>query len=97
MWTLNWSYDRRGRLVAHDVAITRGMIASYAGCEVPNWRALRLDPWDRLRVLRSPRELQRAAFTFEDIPILSHHIQCDDPDRELSRPRQPKPAWFGSD
>ncbi|MGA7807260.1 DUF2213 domain-containing protein, partial [Bradyrhizobium sp.] len=65
-------FDRR--LHVESSAITKANICPYKGGEIPNWQALGLDPLKTYRLLRDPRELDKAASTFNSIPILIRHV-----------------------
>lgn len=67
------SYDADGRLRVEVTNISKAAVNPYVGREIPDWRALGLDP-DRLyQLLRDPEELANAAPTFNNVPLLSQH------------------------
>jgi uncharacterized protein len=67
-------YDRDGRLHVTVANISKACVNSYKGSEVPNYEALGLDPGRVYKLLRPADELERAADTFNNLPILSQHV-----------------------
>ena len=68
-------YDSRGTMLARDVALSQACISPYTGWEIPGFRALGLNPWRTYKLLRSPKEMARAASTFAGIPLLARHVR----------------------
>jgi len=74
----NRRYDADGRLHVMRSNISAAMVCPYFGREIPNNQALGLDPDKIYQLYRDPVELERAAATFERLPILSEHVQALD-------------------
>lgn len=68
------SYDRDGRLRVKVSNISKAAVNGYAGSEIPGWRELALDPQRVYNLLRAPEELEKAADTFNGLPILTTHV-----------------------
>ena len=68
------SYDRDGRLHVEISNISKAAVNPYIGREIPDWKALGLDPDRVYKLLRDPDELAKAAATFNNIPVLSRHV-----------------------
>jgi hypothetical protein len=77
--------DVDGRLHVEISNISKANVCPYAGKEIPNAAALGLQPDRIYMLLRDPEELQRAASTFNNIPLLSKHVpvSADEPQKEL--------------
>jgi 8-oxo-dGTP pyrophosphatase MutT (NUDIX family) len=72
-------YDKDGRLHVEKSPISKAQIAGYLGKEIngvmagePGW--VDLEPERKYQMFRSPEELEKAASTFNGLPILSQHI-----------------------
>lgn len=74
----NRQYDADGRLHVMRSNISAAAINPYLGSEIAGFEALGLDPARVYRLYRDPAELERAASTFERLPILSEHVQVLD-------------------
>jgi hypothetical protein len=68
------TYDRDGRLHVEITNISKAAVNPYIGREIPDWKALGLDPDRVYKLLRDPDELAKAAPTFNNIPLLSRHV-----------------------
>ena len=68
------TYDRDGRLHVEISNISKATVNPYIGREIPDWKALGLDPDKVYKLLRDPDELAKAAPTFNNIPVLSRHV-----------------------
>lgn len=68
------TYDADGRLHVERSNISKANICEYYGREIPNAQSLGLDADRKYRMLRDPVELERAAATFNNLPILSAHV-----------------------
>lgn len=68
------SYDADGRLHVERSSISKSNICEYFGREIPGSETLGLDPARKYRLLRDPVELERAADTFNRLPILKRHV-----------------------
>lgn len=77
--------DVDGRLHVEISNISKAVVNPYLGREIPGCAALGLDPMRTYMLLRDPDELQRAAPTFNNIPLLSRHVPvtADRPQKEL--------------
>ena len=54
--------------------ITKANVCLYQGQEIPDYEQLGLDPNKWYRMYRDPTELQKAADTFNNKPVLNQHI-----------------------
>ena len=79
------SYDQDGRLHVESSNISKATINPYYGSEIPNYQQLGLEPKDVYYLLRDPEELEKAAPTFNNLPLLSKHItvSADEPQKEV--------------
>ncbi|EBR6902475.1 DUF2213 domain-containing protein [Salmonella enterica] len=68
------SFDNDGRLHIEVTPISKANICPYYGREIPNSKALGLQPDKVYYLLRDPKELAKAATTFNNIPLLNEHI-----------------------
>lgn len=66
--------DVDGRLHVEISNISKAAVNPYRGSEIPDWEALGLDANRIYFLLRDPQELEKAAPTFNNIPLLSKHI-----------------------
>jgi hypothetical protein len=67
-------YDKDRRLHVAMTNLSKANICPYYGSEIPGAEALGLDPRKLYRLLRAPEELQKAASTFNNLPILIKHV-----------------------
>lgn len=67
-------YDRDGRLHVDLTPISKANICPYRGDEIPNWEGLGLDAHKIYQLYRDPEELEKAATTFNNLPILTRHV-----------------------
>ena len=65
--------DQDGKLHIAISHITKAMVCPYFGHEIPNYKELGLDANTVYNLLRDPQELEKAAHTFNKLPILSKH------------------------
>jgi hypothetical protein len=79
------TYDRDGRLHVEITNISKAAVNPYIGREIPDYKALGLDPDRVYKLLRDPDELAKAAPTFNNIPLLSRHkaVTADDHQPDL--------------
>jgi hypothetical protein len=79
------SKDRDGRLHISTSNISKSTVDPYYGHEIPDFEALKLDPEKIYYLLRDAGELEKAAPTFNNLPILSEHIpvSADAPQSDL--------------
>lgn len=68
------SFDKDGRLHIEMTPISKANVCPYYGREIPNAKALGLQPDKVYYLLRDPKELAKAANTFNNIPLLNEHI-----------------------
>jgi hypothetical protein len=68
------SIDRDGRLHVEATPISKANVCGYLGSEIPDWQTLGLQPDRVYQMLRDPRELAKAAPTFNQLPVLSEHV-----------------------
>lgn len=79
------SYDQDGRLHVESSNISKATVNPYYGSEIPNYQQLGLDPKKVYYLLRDPEELEKAAPTFNNLPLLSKHIpvSADEPQKDV--------------
>ena len=79
------SYDQDGRLHVGSSNISKAAVNPYYGSEIPNYQQLGLEPKKVYYLLRAPEELEKAAPTFNNLPLLSKHIpvSADEPQKEV--------------
>ncbi|AOK04071.1 hypothetical protein WK25_06065 [Burkholderia latens] len=79
------NYDKDGRLFIERSHISKAGVNPYWGREIPGWEELGLDPDRVYNVFRPPEELEKAAPTFNMLPILlvHKHVTAEDPKNEL--------------
>lgn len=66
--------DANGYLHVETSNISKANVCPYYGREIPDWQALGLQPDQVYQLYRDPGELERAAATFNNIPLLSEHV-----------------------
>ncbi len=76
--------DAQGFMHIEACNISKNTVNPYYGSEIPNWRALGLDAKRIYQVLRPAAELEKAAPTFNNLPLLDGHKEVaadelDDP------------------
>lgn len=78
-------YDKDGRLHVAVSNISKAVINPYRGSEIPGCDELGLSADKIYYLLRHPEELEKAAPTFRNLPLLSKHIpvSADDPQKEI--------------
>lgn len=76
------SYDTDGRLHVAKTNISKAAVNPYLGREIPDWQQLGLDPDRTYKLLRHPGELEKAAATFNNIPLLSVHVPVSADDHQ---------------
>lgn len=76
--------DENGFLRVAVSHITKECVNPYYGREIPGWQEANLDPHKIYYGYRSGKELEKAAKTFDGLPLLlGHHIEsADDPQTE---------------
>ena len=66
--------DEDGRLRVAVTPISKAAVNRYFGREIPGAQALGLAPDRSYRLLRAPDELEKAADSFNSIPVLAEHV-----------------------
>ena len=66
--------DEDGRLRVAVTPISKAAVNRYFGREIPGAEALGLMPDRAYRLLRAPDELEKAADSFNSIPVLAEHV-----------------------
>ncbi len=79
------SYDADGRLHVAVSHISKATVNPYQGAEIPGYQELGLDPNKVYNLLRAPAELEKAAPTFNNLPVLSEHVpvSASEPRKDL--------------
>lgn len=77
--------DADGRMHVGSSHISKSTVNPYYGHEIPGYESLGLDPDKVYRLLRDPKELEKAAPTFARLPILKEHVPVtvDSPQPDL--------------
>jgi len=70
-------YDADGRMRLASNAISMAAVNGYLGREIPDYQRYGLKPNQLYMLLRDPDELEKAAPTFNSLPILSEHVPVD--------------------
>lgn len=80
------SFDDNGRLRVERTPISKANICLYQGREIPDHARLGLNPDQSYRLLRDPKELEKAADSFNSLPVLEEHVptSADAHPRELT-------------
>lgn len=80
------TYDTDGRMRVELTPISKANVCPYKGDEIPGYAELGLDPSKIYRLLRDPKELEKAAKTSNGVPLLIVHkpTSADDHPRELT-------------
>jgi len=69
--------DADGRLHVETSNISKANVCPYLGREIPNYIELGLDADKVYKLYRDPEELERAAPTFNNLPVLSKHVEVN--------------------
>lgn len=79
------SYDADGRMHVAMSNISKATVNPYRGSEIPNYKELGLNADGIYMMLRDPKELEAAASTFNNIPLLIIHepVNAEDSKKEL--------------
>lgn len=67
-------YDLYGRLHVATAHISKATVNQYMGKEIPRWQELGLIPDRIYKLLRDPKELEAAANSFNNLPLMSRHV-----------------------
>ncbi|MPV99826.1 DUF2213 domain-containing protein [Bombella apis] len=80
------TFDDNGRLRVERTPISKANICEYLGKEIPDNERLGLNPKQMYRLLRDPKELEKAADSFNSLPVLEDHTptSADAHPRELT-------------
>ena len=76
------SYDVDGRLKIEVANISKANICPYVGHEIPGWEELGLDKSKVYQLFRDPEELEKAAPTFNNLPLLEKHVAVSADDHQ---------------
>jgi hypothetical protein len=68
------TYDMDGRLHLASTHISKACVNPYLGHEIPGYEALGLDADKIYHLLRDPKELEKAASTFNGLPLMKRHV-----------------------
>ena len=71
------TYDDNGYLHVKITPISKACVNPYLGREVPGYEDIGLDPEGIYYALRDPKELEKAADTFNGLPLLMEHHTID--------------------
>lgn len=87
--------DENGFMHVDSCHITKEQVVKYYGREIPGWRELGLDPERLYSVYRPGDEIEKAAATFDGLPLqLQHHIDsADEPQTEFRVGSISRPVW----
>ena len=69
-----WTFDRDGRLRVAESTISKSSVNEYLGSEIPDNDRLGLNPNKLYRVWRRPDELEKAAGSFNGLPLMARHV-----------------------
>lgn len=75
--TSNRSIDDNGYLRADECNISKSQVRPYLGKEIPNWREFGLEPDKIYNVYCPAEELEKAAKTFNNLPLTREHIEVN--------------------
>lgn len=89
--------DVNGYLHVEVSNLSKANICPYMGAEIPNWRELGLEPDQVYQLYRDPDELARGAHTFNNIPLLSEHLQVNPDLWDEDIPNEVKIGSTGTD
>ncbi len=88
-------FDHDGHLHVEQVHITKAGVSPYYGSEIPHAKELGLDPNKIYRLFRDPIELQKAAPTLNNKPLLFGHnpVHAENHDHARTVGTVSKPVW----
>ena len=69
------SVDAEGRMHVARTPISKANVCPYMGSEIPGWESLGLQPDRIYKLYRDAEELEAAAPTFNNLPLLRRHVQ----------------------
>ncbi len=67
--------DEQGFLHVADCNISKATVNPYWGAEIPDYQQLGLDPQKTYYLFRDPKELAKAADTFNNLPLMDNHVE----------------------
>ena len=67
------SFDQDGRLHVEITNISKACVNPYRGDEIPDAAGLGIDPSRIYQLLRDPKELEKAALSFNSVPLMIVH------------------------
>lgn len=73
----NRDIDANGYLRVEECNISKCQVRPYLGKEIPNWREFGLEPDKIYNVYCPKEELEKAAETFNNLPLTREHIEVD--------------------
>lgn len=76
------SIDEDGRLHVSLCNISKATVNPYYGYEIPDSKELGLDDETVYQLLRHPEELEKAAATFNNLPLLNSHVPVSAEDHQ---------------
>ena len=87
--------DENGFMHVDSSHITKEQVVKYYGREIPGWQELKLDPERLYNVYRPADEIEKAAPTFDGLPLLlQHHLEsADEPQKEFRVGSISRPVW----
>lgn len=91
------SIDAQGFLHVSETNISKATVNPYLGMEIPDYQSLGLDPMRVYMVLRPPEELEKAASTFNNLPVLDEHVEVSVVDFEDPEIKQHVVGSTGTD
>ena len=71
------SFDKDGRMHIEEANICKACVSPYRGKEIPGWEQLGLDPDKVYKLLRDPKEIEKAAESANGIQLLQQHVPVD--------------------
>ena len=87
--------DENGFMHVDASHITKEQVVKYYGREIPGWQELKLAPERLYNVYRPADEIEKAASTFDGLPLLlQHHLEsADEPQKEFRVGSISRPVW----
>lgn len=74
--------DANGSMHVAITNISKANVCPYLGREIPDWQSLELDPEKVYFLYRDPEELARSVPTFNNLPLLSKHVETSADDHK---------------
>jgi hypothetical protein len=74
--------DAQGFLHVDGCNISKAVVNPYYGAEIPDYEELGLDPNKIYMLFRDPKELEKAANTFNNLPLMDNHVEVSAEDLE---------------